>query len=98
MPVVLTNGAKIDLSAASGGPSFRIVLRDYRVEKVIQKRVCKCDGGGRENPFYVVLWSNFLNFSVEFIWISISWLPASILGEVGTLLRTSQLRDLCKNL
>ena len=49
MPVVLTNGAKTDLSAASGGPSSRIVLRDYRVEKVIQKRVCKCDAGGREN-------------------------------------------------
>ena len=80
MPVVLTNGAKTDLSAASIGPSSRVVLRDYRVEKVIQKRVCKCDAGGRENPFYVVLQSNSLKISVEFICISISWLTACILG------------------
>jgi len=78
--VVLTNGAKTDLSAVSGEPSSRVILRDYRVEKVIQKRVCKCDAGGRENPFYVVLRSSSLKISVEFIWISINWLTACILG------------------
>jgi len=61
VPVVLTNGAKTELSEASVGPFSRIVLRDYRVEKVIQKRVCKCDAGGRENP------SMLFNGQIQFL-------------------------------